>query len=481
LVNSGMSFAEAKNALATGGANMTPSGGAPGIEMTALPDSSLGGEDRREPYDVSATKTRQNYDAGGLDEFGNDLKRSAQNASEFLYPEETWDKQFSIMDKAGRDFKKAPLNINQHLGNAVDFMREPASQLWGSIKDTAGDVGRTAKEMGRGLLAETGMDVGTGPFVREGSTGTIDQLKAMTEMNANAPSYADEPNDGVGWLEGGGLDPLFAMFDKDPKDSGYDPDWTAMSDAEFAKDVQAETNGIVDVAAADNPEVAAALEKEIILGGDPSVNAQRADAEGVVERGGKSGNTGDQMMKLIAEQKRMALSNGIMQLGAGIAGGDISKGISAMGNSMAEGQKQVNMTTQEKMRQDWLDAQQGRTLAQRRAEVEAGYGYGGRGGDTAKIQSAKWFMDLTPDQQQMVMKYEGREMPSDKARAIVNRVIGDRAAMGDKMLESEIFDLEVQLGLRPPTMPRVTTAEEYNALETGTMFIDADGNKRRKT
>lgn len=44
---------------------------------------------------------------------------------------------------------------------------------------------------------------------------------------------------------------------------------------------------------------------------------------------------------LIAESRSDALSNALMQLGAGIAGGDVSKGIAASGQALTEGQQQA--------------------------------------------------------------------------------------------------------------------------------------------
>ena len=195
-----------------------------------------------------------------------------------------------------------------------------------------------------------------------------------------------------------------------------------------------------------------------IRGSDPSADQQRADAEGVVQKGGKSANTAAEIGKLIASQRKMAWSNALIQMGAGIAGNDMEGGLSRAGDAMAAGQTQVNRTTEQNMRQNWSDEQQERQLSQRRDEVEAGYGSNGRNGIPADVQSAQWFMNLEPDQQAVVMKYKGRALPNAEAQKIYLEAIGKRAGDMNPMSEGERHQLQIDLGLVGSAIPQAALA-----------------------
>ena len=67
-------------------------------------------------------------------------------------------------------------------------------------------------------------------------------------------------------------------------------------------------------------------------------------------RQGKTSQTAFDLSDLIAESKKDSMNNALMQLGAGIAGGDLSKGISAAGMAAARGnQRSKDLAIQERL------------------------------------------------------------------------------------------------------------------------------------
>jgi len=190
------------------------------------------------------------------------------------------------------------------------------------------------------------------------------------------------------------------------EDSNYDPDYTVMSDEDFARDVAAETK---------------------VLGTDTSMDEQRANAEGAVIKGLKSANTASRLDKLLEQQRNSAWSNAIIQLGAGIAGGDVSGGLSRAGTAMASGQAQANDTTRYQSGLEQRQLEHSENLAQRQSEVESGYG--SRGGDPAEMRTLKWVMGLPEEQRKIVMAYQGREMPDNLATEAVLEMNKERIKM----------------------------------------------------
>lgn len=388
-----------------------------------------------------AEEDNETYSAGGLGGFMGDLGRSTRSMSEKAFPEEVWDKQFGIVDKAIGDFKEAPLNVNQHLWNAVDFMKEPVSQLWDSAKDTAGNVGRTAREMGRGLLAETGMDVGEGPFVRSGSSSSAGQLEAMAAMNAAAAKRdagVIEPDGSVGWLEGGGLDPIFgginAIGDWFSGDEEAAPD-EAKSPEQLQSDLLTEDAVKEIEVAEDAPESGGITDLAPPVDNGPQTQGFSGIQAQAVPEGRNSEY--DQYMK---NQRQMAWSNALMQLGAGIAGGDISKGLSGAGTAMMQGQKLNDVMQLQKMRQRSQDERLDRTLAQRERESQARQVSG-----SADIRSSQWFLDLPIASQRKIMRRYGKDMPEDEINKFVSEVMVSRQKDSFPMTEEERISLTNQL------------------------------------
>jgi len=190
------------------------------------------------------------------------------------------------------------------------------------------------------------------------------------------------------------------------EDSNYDPDYTVMSDEDFARDVAAETK---------------------VLGTDTSMDEQRANAEGAVIKGLKSANTASRLDKLLEQQRNSAWSNAIIQLGAGIAGGDVSGGLSRAGTAMASGQAQANDTARYQSGLEQRQLEHSENLAQRQSEVASGYG--SRGGDPAEMRTLKWVMGLPEEQRKIVMAYQGREMPDNLATEAVLEMNKERIKM----------------------------------------------------
>ena len=248
------------------------------------------------------------------------------------------------------------------------------------------------------------------------------------------------------------------------EDSNYDPDYTVMSDEDFARDVAAETK---------------------VLGTDTSMDEQRANAEGAVIKGLKSANTASRLDKLLEQQRNSAWSNAIIQLGAGIAGGDVSGGLSRAGTAMASGQAQANDTARYQSGLEQRQLEHSENLAQRQSEVASGYG--SRGGDPAEMRTLKWVMGLPEEQRKIVMAYQGREMPDNLATEAVLEMNKERIKMSmEPMTIAEMRTTKNELlqglwGQGESLYPTVTTTEEYNALKSGSRFKDSAGNTRVKS
>jgi hypothetical protein len=130
--------------------------------------------------------------------------------------------------------------------------------------------------------------------------------------------------------EGTILDPRF-----DPADAGY----TAEKLPEGQSDVPAITQGIAQAVPNDRSL------KDMI--GDLGVQRQGLTDQ---TRQGKTSQTAFDLSDLIAESKKDSMNNALMQLGAGIAGGDLSKGISAAGMAAAQGnQRSKDLAIQERL------------------------------------------------------------------------------------------------------------------------------------
>lgn len=213
-----------------------------------------------------------------------------------------------------------------------------------SIKDVYNKdgFGAAVGEAGRGLL---GTAASVFPTIAQGYAPAIEGLKAVTQGPANALDQ---------FFTGDTSDPL-TLNDIFGYSSNEDQLQEVTVDAQRREglprgesDAPAITNAIQD--STPNDASAKSL-KEMI--GDLGVQSQGVQRQGLTDQtrqGATSGAKDFDLSDLIAESKKDTMNNALMQLGAGIAGGDLSKGISAAGMAASKGQQRSkDMAIQERL------------------------------------------------------------------------------------------------------------------------------------
>jgi len=169
-------------------------------------------------------------------------------------------------------------------------------------------------------------------------------------------------------------------------------------------------------------------------------------ADGAIVKGQTMGAEGppSELDEWMAQQRRAAVNNALMQFGAGIAGGDIGGGISRAGDAMAEGQRgndaymiykmqQEGQDRRDVSRQEGEDRRLDKTLEQRKAEARMG------SADSAKMRESKWFLDQPKARQDILSRYAGRSLPEDTINKLVS----------EEMVKS--FNSARELGTEPMT------------------------------
>lgn len=279
LKSQGYSDEEAQSALQTGGAGMTPSGGALGIDMPALPERSIGPQDRSEP-------SMGHVDLG--------LNKSTRYPD---YPSMT----AGHGDKLSRDQEAAGL-----------LRQTPDGLPW-----------MEASPSGIASLFESAPDEMAGSIDLDAIGGQDKEYDA-----GGFPGFMGDV-----WNQA--KEQIFTLDPEDPIISFGDAD-----------------KGIVAGAAAKSQAVSEAITAQggSIKGTDGSKTKQLMDAGGAAKKGntpldllmaqaGKSAGDLPDLSGLAGQQRKDAWSNALVQIGAGIAGGDISKGLSKAGDVMALGNR----------------------------------------------------------------------------------------------------------------------------------------------
>jgi len=224
----------------------------------------------------------------------------------------------------------------------------PFGQVSAAAEQSVRDVynkdgfGAAVGEAGRGLL---GTAASVFPTIAQGYAPAIEGLKAVTQGPANALDQ---------FFTGDTSDPL-TLNDIFGYSSNEDQLQEVTVDAQRRQglpqgdsDAPAITNAIQD--STPNDASAKSL-KEMI--GDLGVQSQGVQRQGLTDQtrqGATSGAKDFDLSDLIAESKKDTMNNALMQLGAGIAGGDLSKGISAAGMAASKGQQRSkDMAIQERL------------------------------------------------------------------------------------------------------------------------------------
>jgi len=217
-------------------------------------------------------------------------------------------------------------------------------------------------EFGRATL---GGLLSLGETVAEGYKPAAKALVGATDYLTSGPAEAldqfftgstEDPltlGDIAGYFGGGSGDDERAAAGAD---SGLDP---TKSDVPVLTEAIVTAQRLTNDASKKGDGVGLLYEDDGILGMPSGTGSREVQGTSGIQAQGTPGKTEPSLdfADLIAESKKAGMANALMQLGAGIAGGDLSKGISAAGVAATKGQQDAKAIA---MRQRLAEYQAGR-------------------------------------------------------------------------------------------------------------------------
>jgi hypothetical protein len=438
-------------ALPSPPAGMRPPRAVPGgIDVGAMGDiDSAVSQGLQGMYDMIPKSSPDGGMVGrGMDEAGRLVDRGMQAARDFgTRAEGTFD---SAVDSAGN-----------YLGKAQEYIVDDISRSVAPIRQA--DIEATQRI--RDVYENQGIGAGIGQFFREiptvaGATGS-----AALQGIANFPPIAGAANMLDQLVTGSTDDPLtlgqiFGSGDEDVKPAGG-KEVQSVSAIQKQSIPQAEsfaTSIFPSVATGDDAPVTPPMRPDVDI---PEVTDDKPGTEAAPPITGIVDLAADlytdesdpklDLSDLIGDSRRMAQANALMQLGAGIAGGDLSKGISAAGAAATKGMQDARTLEMKK----------------RLAEYQAGRE------DLSREEKSRQFYD----QLEVIKTRYGNELEKS-ARIGRNELFRTasslvEAAMGESMLTGEQRKAMVDrlmneyLSLYGPTfgvtnIPKVATIQSPN-------------------
>jgi|11_taG_2_1085331.scaffolds.fasta_scaffold00218_16 hypothetical protein len=255
------------------------------------------------------------------------------------------------IDSAGSYIDSAVDSAGNYLGNAQDYIVDDVSRSVAPIRQA--DIEATQRI--RDVYENQGIGAGIGQFFREiptvaGATGS-----AVLQDIANFPPIAGAANMLDQLVTGSTDDPLtlgqiFGSSDEDVKPAGgKEVQSVSAIQKQSIPQVGGEafdfaTSIFPSVATGDDVPVTPPMRPDVDI---PEVTDDKPGTEtappitGIVDLAADlytdESDPKLDLSDLIGDSRRMAQANALMQLGAGIAGGDLSKGISAAGAAATKG------------------------------------------------------------------------------------------------------------------------------------------------
>lgn len=277
--------------------------------------------------------------------------------SESMYPEGMYDPAFKFVQEG----LNRPLDIPQNLGNIAEIARPVTEGAW---------------EFGKGMASEFGIPTTPGPFVRgeaklpEGWSPFTSDEEALTALDPTTSSATSIPVPPSTMASGEDVEAGIPALDPN-KNVGEAP-----------------TTGGIEV-----------------KGGSP------------IQTQSTSVNIESEYDRMMQQQRDMANANALIQLGAGIGSGSYSKGLSAAGDALVQGNRGSQTIGLAQQHEQAVNKRATDMLAQRQREVEAG----GIGGDTAAIRSNKWLLSLSEEERSRLEDHPTEESFLREWRKIMSK------------------------------------------------------------